>query len=76
MPYRSSADLPFGTSIWIADQVSSALFARISTNSTSNCSAAQASLSYELVIWNASSPHYMIARISLYGGERLWRMQV
>ena len=29
-----------------------------------------------LVIWNASSSHYMIARISLYRGERLWRMQV
>ena len=30
---------------------------------------------YNLVIWNASSSHYMIARISLDRGERLWRLQ-
>jgi hypothetical protein len=30
----------------------------------------------ELVIWNPSSSHYKIARISLFRGERLWRMQV
>ena len=31
---------------------------------------------FALVIWNASSSHYIMARISLYRGERLWRMQV